>query len=134
MPEPLFEVIRNLKLKRDSEHPSCEHVFAKNGKPISDFYDSWRNATRQAGLTGKLFHDLRRTAVRNMIRRGIPETVAMRISGHKTRSIFDRYNIVNEADLAAAAERMSSLTGPLDRETVPELGHNLGTIATFPQR
>jgi hypothetical protein len=68
-----------------------------------------------------------------MIRRGIPETVAMRISGHKTRSIFDRYNIVNEADIAAAAERMSSLTGSLETEAVPEFGHNLGTIHIFTQ-
>ena len=99
----------------------CPYVFHRQGKRINRFDKSWTTALRAARLKGTIFHDLRRTAVRNMVRAGIPERVAMTISGHKTRSVFDRYNIVNDEDLRLAAAKLENYLPPSDR-------HNLGTI------
>src|SRR5262245_3073590 len=97
----------------------CPYLFHHNGEPIGDFRKSWDNACVNAGLgyfeqidderkryRGLLIHDLRRSAVRNFIRAGVKESVAMRLSGHRTRSVFDRYNIVSEDDLIEANEKV----------------------------
>jgi integrase len=86
-----------------------DYVFTRNnGKHVRDFRSTWIRLTEAAKLTGLLLHDFRRSAVRNMIRRGVPQVVAMKISGHKTMEVFNRYNIVDEADLADAARRIEN--------------------------
>jgi integrase len=82
MPQELFDAMRHQRLLRDEKHPDSQFVFFCRGEQIKDFYAAWRAATKKAGMVGKIFHDLRRTAVRNMVRRGIPDAVAMRIPGY----------------------------------------------------
>jgi len=107
-------------------------VFTRSdGSPIVDFRKRWEHLIAAAGCPGLLFHDLRRSGVRNMIRRGIPEVVAMKISGHKTRAVFDRYNIVSEADLDDAARKIEA------GQKIPvraEVGQNLPVLEYGAQR
>jgi len=101
------------------KNPHSEYVFG-GGSPLGSFRKSWRSACVRAELgkmqklddgtevyTGLLFHDLRRSGVRNLVRAGVPERVAMAISGHKTRAVFERYNIVSRRDIEEAGQKLS---------------------------
>ena len=89
--------------KRDTE--LAPFVFHRRGHRIVDLRKAWKPACEAAGLAGLLFHDLRRSAVRNMDRAGVSQPVAMSITGHKTVSVYQRYRIVNEDDRREALER-----------------------------
>jgi integrase len=87
--------------------PLDAHVFTwPHGKPVKDFRVAWENACKKAKVPDLNFHDLRRSFVRNSQRKGIPATVAMRISGHLTRLVFDDYDVTAERDLLDAAEKL----------------------------
>jgi integrase len=128
MNKELMEEMKALHRKRQL---GCPYVFHRNGEPIKGFRKAWASARIKIGLCEvlkdgegnsvvikgekgrekvvniptKIFHDFRRTAVRDMVRSGVSKRVAMKISGHKTRNVFDRYNIVTDQDLKEAAQK-----------------------------
>jgi integrase len=114
----LATTLTNLKTARDEQQPDNPWVFTYHGNRLKSFETAWVTACTTAGLVDhdkkptKLFHDLRRTGVRNLVRAGVPELIAMKISGHKTRSVFDRYNVCTEDDLLAAATMLGKYLRP----------------------
>lgn len=105
-PEPIAVPIYGDMSKFIEMQPKTStYLFARGAKPIRDFRESWDLACQRAGVPGLLFHDLRRTAVRNLRRAGVAETVIMKITGHRTRSVFERYNITDETDTRKAGHK-----------------------------
>ncbi|PYU90803.1 MAG: site-specific integrase, partial [Acidobacteria bacterium] len=99
-------------------------VFHRNGRPIKDYRKAWRKACDAAGIPGRIPHDFRRTAVRNLERAGVPRSVAMKLTGHLTESVYRRYAIASEGDLAEgvaklAAHQEAQAKAQADRTLVP---------------
>lgn len=102
--KPIWDVLERRKKRR---LVADRLVFKRDDATVRQWRVAWRQACRKAGVPGRFLHDCRRTAARNLIRAGVPERVAMLLTGHKTRAVFDRYNIVNERELATAGTRLA---------------------------
>jgi hypothetical protein len=113
--EPLCQVIERRLQQREMR---LALVFIDDqGRDIKQWRPVWEQATEAAGCPGVRFHDIRRTVVRNLIRAGVPEGMAMAMTGHKTRAVFDRYNITTARDVAQAAAQLAQCMGKYDPDT-----------------
>ncbi len=105
MPKQLRELIAQCVYGKAPE----DFVFTReDGKAVKDFRKVWRNVAKAAGVPGLLFHDLRRTAARNLRRIGVQEGTIMKIGGWRTRSMFDRYNIIDQSDIDDAMRKLDA--------------------------
>ena len=150
------ELLDEMRKLQGNRHLGCPYVFHRDGKPIGGFRKAWISACIKIGLCEifkgsegravvvkdkkgnekvvkvptRIFHDFRRTAIRDMVRSGVSERVAMSISGHKTRNVFDRYNIVNDQDLKEAAKKKQAYHEKLNAAVEP-LQDSRGEIIPF---
>jgi len=143
--------MEEMKALHNNRRLGCPYVFHRTGERIKRITRSWKTACIKVGLweplkdkngntvivrtkkgkekvvkvPTKIFHDFRRTSARNDVRAGIPERVVMKTKGWKTRSVFDRYNIVSDEDLKEAARKQEIY---LNSQSKIENGYSLGTI------
>jgi integrase len=120
---PIYGDMRRwLEHQRAACPADCVWVFyGERNHPVDNHLNGWTEACKRAGLPDLLFHDLRRSAVRNMKRAGVQDKVAMEITGHRTRSVFDRYNIVDETDVRGAGERLEEYAKKRKQERAARL-------------
>jgi integrase len=129
---PLTAALRAVLEEQDAATRALERELGRvipwlfhdeRGEPLKEFYGAWRRACRDAGLPGRFIHDFRRSAVRNLIRDGVSQRVAMAMVGMETDSIFERYAIVDEQLLQEAAARMDAAATARSEE----IGHKTVT-------
>lgn len=131
----LRAVIDAARAEHEHLFPECPYVFQRAGQRIRSMRNAWDKACREAGVPGKLRHDMRRSHARNLDRAGIPQSVAQKILGHKTDSVWRRYRIVADEDLQDAARRMSRPNSGVNEvrtvtETVTKPGSDAGATPT----
>jgi integrase len=115
-----------VKARYAARSPRSAYLFERSpGKPVKDFREAWRRACEQAGIPGRVPHDLRRSRARALTRAHVPQSVAMRLLGHKTASMFLRYDVVAIEDLAEAVAAAEAAT----KREVAEPGSTVGSGA-----
>ena len=102
----LERALREAQLIHERDWPDCPWVIHRAGRRLVEYRGAWYRAVELAGFEDLKFHDLRRSAVRNMLDAGMDESKVMRIVGHKTRAMIDRYRIVSLKDVAKAGEQI----------------------------
>jgi integrase len=123
-----------------TRNPECPHMFQKHGKRLRSFRTAFENARKRLGLESVIFHDLRRTAVRNMERAGIPRTIARQVSGHLTESVYIRYAIGAEKDALEVGDKMTNFhreeraRATAENEQSPNVGENCGAAVAAQER
>jgi integrase len=118
---PLAEALRAQRAYTDEVQRKLGAVIPwvwhrEDGSRICKIDEAWKAARKRAGCPGRLFHDFRRTAVRNLVRAGVPEHWAMALTGHETPEVFRRYSITNEADLKQGVQRLAALHGAAPKQ------------------
>ena len=121
--QPIAEALARRRARRDPDSPL---VFHRDGIPVRRWRTAWRTACQAAGVPTRFLHDCRRTAARNLIRANVPERVAMLLTGHKSRAIFDRYNIIHEQELLDAGDQLVAYLAHHAQATPPR-SHQTGT-------
>jgi integrase len=125
-------LLQLLRLCVETKHPE-DYVFTRGVKPVRDFRKSWKNLCADAGVPTLLFHDLRRTAARNLRTAGVPEEIIMRIAGWKTSNVFRRYAIVDKTDIRAALQQLErARQEQLEPINKRRLGHEFSLLSQPP--
>ena len=124
---PIADALARRRARRDPDSPL---VFHRDGITIRRWRTAWRTACQAAGLPTRFLHDCRRTAARNLIRANVPERVAMLLTGHKSRAIFDRYKIIHKQELLDAGDQLVEyLAQQAQAVPAPQRPHPAGPAA-----